>query len=159
LVEIVVEVSTVRSRTQLFENRDSPIEELKPDECKDFLIKYDIKEVGEHTMKFLASYTTATKERVSAMPQLLSFVAIAPLSIRTKVRSMGESCLLETCLECLKMDKPLVLDYVKFDPFKRYVATPIAVHQDDVQTGPLKDYINDLSIKAISLSPYLGCSL
>lgn len=70
------------------------------------------------------------------------------MSIRTKVRSMGESCLLETCLECLKADEPLVLEYVRFDPVKRFTVTPIEVRQDDLQEGPLKDYVNEQAMKA-----------
>ena len=60
---------------------------------------------------------------------------------------MGESCLLEACLETLTTDDPLMLEYVRFEPVNRYSVTPIDVSQDDLQEGPLKDYINKQAMK------------
>ena len=58
-------MATQRSRTLLFENRDSPVAELSSEERRDFLVRYDIKDVGEHQLKCMAIFTNPRKERMS----------------------------------------------------------------------------------------------
>ena len=60
---------------------------------------------------------------------------------------MGASCLLEACIESLKRSEPLMLEYVHFEPVKRYTAAAVMFDQEDVAQGPLKDYINGQAMK------------
>jgi len=61
---ISVDMTTARSRTLLFENREAPIECLEPDQRKEFAIRYDVKDVGTHALKCLVIFVTASKERM-----------------------------------------------------------------------------------------------
>ena len=63
-VEISVEISTNRARTLLFDNREALIRELKSDERKDFLVRYDIKDVGEHVLRCMATFTSPKQDRM-----------------------------------------------------------------------------------------------
>ena len=60
---------------------------------------------------------------------------------------MGASCILEACIESLKRNEPLMLEYIHFEPVKRYTAVPVMFEQQDVAHGPLKDYINGQAMK------------
>eukprot|EP00210_Caulerpa_lentillifera_P006038 g5770.t1 len=150
-LEITVEMVTSRARTLLFENRETPIEIMEPDQRKEFAIHYDVKDVGEHSLKCLVAFASNSRERISLPLQLFKFSAKSPVVIRTKVRSLGNrSCLLEACLESSKEDEPLILDYVRFDPLHHFLCTPVLVEQEIVQEGPLKDYINHMAMKVMS---------
>lgn len=77
--------------------------------------------------------------------QYFRFSASPPLSLRTKVRSVGDAKYLEACLENA-MAKPLVLDYIKFEPTEIYEVEPIELETNSTQAGPLTQYINSLQV-------------
>ena len=67
-----------------------------------------------HSSPWLAIYTDVDGER-KYMPQYFKFNAANPLAVRTKVRSVGESTLLEACIEN-STRAPLLLNSVTFGP-------------------------------------------
>ena len=60
---------------------------LQPGGRLDFLIRHDVKEIGQHTLICSAAYTTVEGER-RFLPQYFKFTSANPLSVRTKVRRL-----------------------------------------------------------------------
>lgn len=52
-----------------------------------------------------------------------------------------------------------MLDYVRFEPVNRYTATLVDSQQDDIQQGPLKDYINSQAMKVTTPSGHILCKV
>lgn len=60
------------------------------------------------------------------MPQYFKFTVANPLAVRTKVRHLADSTLLEACIEnCTR--NPLFLSSVNFESSPAYVVTPVDV--------------------------------
>lgn len=57
---------------------------LQPNGRHDFIIRHDVKEVGQHTLTCSASYLMPDGER-RTLPQSFKFTSTNPLSVRTKV--------------------------------------------------------------------------
>eukprot|EP00873_Tetraselmis_striata_P026048 jgi/Tetstr1/446312/TSEL_033855.t1 len=113
-VVIKAEVQTERQKSVLADNTSSPLPLLTPGGRHDFIVSHDVKELGAHTLVCSAVYTSGDGER-KYLPQYFKFPAHNPLSVRTKVRSVGDDSFLETCVEnCTKA--PLLINYVRFDP-------------------------------------------
>ena len=66
---------------------------LQPSGRHDFLIRHDVKEVGQHTLICSAAYTTVEGER-RFLPQYFKFTSANPLSVRTKVSLLSPVLLL-----------------------------------------------------------------
>ncbi|KAK9822650.1 hypothetical protein WJX81_003565 [Elliptochloris bilobata] len=153
-VTIKAELQTERQTTTLYDNSAAPLACLAPGQRHDFIIRHDVKEVGQHTLVCTSSYTRGEGAAGEApapqfLPQYFKFLAHNPLSVRTKTRAVGSECFLEACVENAAK-APLVLDYVRFDP------TPVAVLAAPVLRGslpaeahdeePLGDYVQSLQV-------------
>ena len=79
------------------------------------------------------------------VPQYFRFTALSPLSLRTKVRSVVHDIFLEACLEN-SMRSPLILQYIRFDACTGYRVEQIESEKSQASSGPLKDYINSLTV-------------
>ncbi|GMH44434.1 hypothetical protein BSKO_12386 [Bryopsis sp. KO-2023] len=143
LVDIKAEMQSERSRSYLFQN-STPLPGMAPGVKRDFTIKFDVKELGSHTLICTSQYTSQDGDR-KICPQYFRFSASSPLSLRTKVRPVAGDIFLEACLENAKSG-PLILEYVRFDPSKAYTVASVDQHPESITSGPLKDYINSLKI-------------
>uniref|UniRef100_A0A7S1T4R9 Trafficking protein particle complex subunit 13 n=1 Tax=Tetraselmis chuii TaxID=63592 RepID=A0A7S1T4R9_9CHLO len=122
-VVVKAEVQTERQKSVLFDNSAAPLALLTPGARYDFIVSHDVKELGAHTLVCCATYSSGEGER-KYLPQYFKFPAHNPLSVRTKVRAVGEDSFLETCVEnCTK--SPLLINYVRFDPSPHLTVTEL----------------------------------
>lgn len=80
------ELETSRGKTMLYDSMSARIS-LQPSGKHSFIIKHDVKEVGNHTLICHVSYTTVDGER-RTLQQYFKFSSANPLSVRTKVASL-----------------------------------------------------------------------
>mmetsp|Transcript_130 Transcript_130/g.468 ORF Transcript_130/g.468 Transcript_130/m.468 type:complete len:451 (+) Transcript_130:290-1642(+) len=144
-VVIKAEVQTERQKTILYDMTSNPLGMLAPGGRHDFIISHDVKELGAHTLVCSAVYTSVDGER-KYLPQYFKFPSQNPLSVRTKVRSIGDNTFLETCVEnCTKA--PLLIHYVRFDPSPhltvKEIKMPDATVQGEKSGAEEQDMIGD----------------
>lgn len=78
------ELESTRARAALYDNGAHTVV-LQPGARHDFIIRHDVKDVGQHTLTCSAAYTLPDGER-RMLPQNFKFSSSNPLSVRTKVR-------------------------------------------------------------------------
>ena len=86
LSDVQAELESGRGRVSLYDNA-SQRAVLQPGSRHDFVIRHDVKEVGQHTLSCSAAYTMPDGER-RLLPQNFKFTASNPLSVRTKVAQL-----------------------------------------------------------------------
>lgn len=84
-----MELETSRGKVLLYDSSASKAS-LQPHGRHDFIVRHDVKEVGQHTLICSVSYVTAEGER-RFLPQYFKFTSSNPLSVRTKVSGAGHS--------------------------------------------------------------------
>ncbi|KAH7306725.1 hypothetical protein KP509_22G026700 [Ceratopteris richardii] len=144
-VVIKAEIQTERQRIMLTDNSKTPMDFIKGGGRHDFIIEHDIKELGAHTLMCMAVYTDPEGER-KCLPQYFKFTASNPLSVRTKVRTVQGSTLLEACIEN-HTKAHLFMDKVRFEPAPPWTVTVIQQEYENAQ--------QDTAEKALSRSTQL----
>eukprot|EP00891_Asterochloris_glomerata_P000556 jgi/Astpho2/556/fgenesh1_pm.00012_%23_2_t len=133
------ELQTERQKVVLYDNSSQVLPSLGPGGRHDFIVRYDVKELGSHTLACSVSYTTAEGGR-KYLPQYFKFVASNPISIKTKTRSVNNDMFLEACVENATKG-PLVLEYMKFAATPPLTSTPVDTKRDlnvhQTEQGPV----------------------
>lgn len=120
-VTIKAEIQTERQRILLLDTSKSPVESIRAGGRYDFIVEHDVKELGAHTLVCTALYNDGDSER-KYLPQFFKFMVSNPLSVRTKVRIVKETTLLEACIENHTKSN-LYMDQVEFEPAQHWSAT------------------------------------
>ena len=87
------ELESSRGKITLHDNAAESLS-LQPNARHDFIVRHDVKEIGQHTLTCSASYVLPDGER-RVLPQSFKFTSSNPLSVRTKV-AFATSCLYNT---------------------------------------------------------------
>ncbi|XP_006361038.1 trafficking protein particle complex subunit 13 isoform X2 [Solanum tuberosum] len=120
-VTIKAEIQTERQRILLLDTSKSPVESIRAGGRYDFIVEHDVKELGAHTLVCTALYNDNDGER-KYLPQYFKFMVANPLSVRTKVRVVKETTILEASIENHTKSN-LYMDQVDFEPAQNWNAT------------------------------------
>jgi hypothetical protein len=130
-VGVKVELQTQRRRVALFDNTATPLSAIQPGASYDFIVEYDLKELGAHTLACTVGYSEdvpagapggADRRR---HPQHFKFDVANPIAVRTKVRQGRDGAtFLEACVENATKT-PLLLSAATFEPAPRFTCDAI----------------------------------
>ncbi|XP_044496975.1 trafficking protein particle complex subunit 13-like isoform X2 [Mangifera indica] len=132
-VIIKAEIQSDRQRILLLDTSKSPVESIRAGGRYDFIVEYDVKELGPHTLVCTALYNDGEGER-KYLPQFFKFAVTNPLSVRTKVRILKEITYLEACIEN-HTKANLYMDQVEFEPAQNWTATMLKADEPESENN------------------------
>jgi hypothetical protein len=116
LSRVQVEMQNDRGKTILYDTlSDHSLEKLTGGECHEVMVRYEVKDLGNHTLLCSSSYTSVVGE-LRYHPQAFRFQAQSPLSISTKHRTVGyarQTIFLEATVENCTQEH-MLLESVQF---------------------------------------------
>lgn len=150
---VQIEIQSDHGKTMLYDTlSDHSLEKLTGGDCHEVLVRYEVKDLGNHTLLCASSYTSAVGE-LRYHPQAFTFQAQISLSITTKHRSVGyakQTIFLEATIENCTRESMLLEDvgFVPSDGFTAHrVDCPNTTESSRPSgSGPLAEMISNMPL-------------